>query len=327
MKVCIYGAGAIGGYLGAELADAGEAEVSFVARGPHLEAMRRDGLTLITDAGRKTVRVPCTDRPAELGPQDFVILTLKAHSVLPVVEQMQPLLGPETAVVTAQNGVLWWYFYGLPGPWENHHLETADPGGRIWHALGPERAIGCVVYPSCEIVEPGVVRHLNSNRFMLGEPDGSKSERVRALSGLMTRAGLKAPVRSKIRDDIWFKLLGNCTFNPVSVLTGATLAQMGTDPGVHNVIRTLMQEAEAVAGQLGVRFAMALEQRIDGAANVGEHKTSMLQDYEAGRPLELDALVASISELGRLVGVPTPMLDMVLAMVRLRCQVPVSSIP
>ncbi len=319
MKVCIYGAGAIGGYLGAELADAGEADVSFIARGPHLEAMRRDGLTLLAGDGRKTVRVPCTDQPAELGPQDFVILTLKAHSVLPVVEQMQPLLGPETAVVTAQNGVLWWYFYGLPGPWENHHLETADPGGRIWRALGPERAIGCVVYPSCEIVEPGVVRHLNSNRFMLGEPDGSKSERVRSLSKLMTSAGLKAPVRSQIRDDIWFKLLGNCTFNPVSVLTGATLAQMGTDPGVRGVIRTLMQEAEAVAGRLGVRFAMDLEKRIDGAANVGEHKTSMLQDYEAGRPLELDALVASVAELGRLVGVPTPTLDMVLAMVRLRC--------
>ncbi len=320
MKVCIYGAGAIGGYLGAELADAGEAEVSFVARGPHLEAMRRNGLTLITDAGRKTVRVPCTDRPAELGAQDFVILTLKAHSVLPVVEQMQPLLGQETAVVTAQNGVLWWYFYGLTGPWENHHLETADPGGRIWRALGPERAIGCVVYPSCEIVEPGVVRHLNSNRFMLGEPDGSKSERVRALSKLMASAGLKAPVRTKIRDDIWFKLLGNCTFNPVSVLTGATLAQMGTDPGVRGVIRTLMQVAEAVASRLGVSFAMELEQRIDGVANVGEHKTSMLQDLEAGRPLELDALVASVSELGRLVGVPTPTLDMVLAMVRLRCR-------
>jgi 2-dehydropantoate 2-reductase len=228
------------------------------------------------------------------------------------------LLEPTTAIVTAQNGILWWYFYALRGPWENHHLDTADPDGAIWNALGPERAIGCVVYPSCEIVAPGVVRHTEGNRFMLGEPNGEKSARVQALAAAMTAGGLKAPVRPRIRDDIWFKLLGNATFNPVSVLTGATLEQMGQDSGVRGVIKRLMTEAEQVAERLGVRFPMDLDRRIDGATAVGAHKTSMLQDFELGRPLELDALVAAVAEIGRLVGVPTPTLDAVLALVRLK---------
>lgn len=317
MKICIYGAGAIGGYLGAQLASAG-ADVTFIARGPHLEAMRRNGLTLLVGGERKVVTVRCTDKPVEAGPQDYVILTLKAHSVAPALDQIQALLGPETAIVTAQNGILWWYFYKLPGSWENHHLESADPGARIWKALGPERAIGCVVYPSCEIVSPGVVQHLEGNRFTLGEPDGAKSARATALGQIMTAAGLKAPVRPKIRDDIWYKLLGNATFNPVSVLTGATLDRMGSDADGRAVIRQMMSEAVAVATQLGASFAMDIEKRIDAAVAVGAHKTSMLQDYEAGRPLELDALVASVAELGRLVGVPTPAIDMALHLVRLR---------
>lgn len=316
MKICVYGAGAIGAYLGAELADAG-CDVTLIARGPHLAAMQENGLTLEIGGETKNVRIECTDDPASAGPQDFVILTLKAHSVAPIVDQISPLLSPATPVVTAQNGILWWHFYALPGPWENHHLETADPGGRIWNAIGPERAIGCVVYPSCEIVEPGVVRHLEGNRFMLGEPDGTKSDRIRALAEAMSAAGLKAPIRTKIRDDIWFKLLGNATFNPVSVLTGATLEEMGTHPGVREVIKRLMTEVQNVAQAFGVRFPMDLEKRIDGAAAVGAHKTSMLQDYELGRPLELDALVASVAEIGRLVEVPTPTLDAVLALVRL----------
>ncbi len=317
MKICIYGAGAIGAYLGASLAATG-CEVSFIARGPHLAAMRANGLTLLVGGEEKNVRVNCTDNPAELGVQDYVIVTLKAHSVISIVEQMQPLLGADTAVVTAQNGILWWYFHGLPGAWESRHLESADPGGKIWNELGPERAIGCVVYPSCEIVEPGVVKHISGNRFMLGEPDGSKSDRVVALSRVLAEAGLKAPVRKKIRDDIWFKLLGNATFNPISVLTGATLEQMGTDPGVRGVIYNMMTEAQGVATKLGVKFAMSIDKRIDGGADVGAHKTSMLQDFEAGRPLELDALVASVAEMGQLVEAPTPMIDAVLALVRLK---------
>ena len=319
MKICIYGAGAIGAYLGARLIEAG-CEGTLIARGPHLQAMRENGLTLQTGDEPQALQVTCPDNPAEVGPQDYVVVTLKAHSVAPIVEQILPLLGPDTPIVTAQNGVLWWYFHGLPGPWENHQLDTADTDGLIWKTLGPERAIGCVVYPSCEVVEPGVVRHLDGDRFMLGEPDGSKSERVVALADAFSSAGLKAPVRKKIRDDIWFKLLGNATFNPVSVLTGGTLEQMCRDPGVRAVIRGMMHEAQQVADRLGVKFVMDIEKRINGAENVGAHKTSMLQDFDQGRPLEIDALVASVSELGRLVDVPTPTLDAVLSMVLLKMQ-------
>ena len=317
MKVCIYGAGAIGAYLGAALADGG-ADVTLIARGPHLEAMQSHGLTIEQDGERRTITLACTDDAASAGRQDYVILTVKAHSVAPAVDQIGTLLGPDTAVVTAQNGILWWYCHALEGPWQGRHLETADPGGRIWNALGPERAIGCVVYPSCEIVEPGVVRHLEGNRFMLGEPSGEKTERVRTLAEAMTAGGLKAPVRTKIRDDIWFKLLGNATFNPVSVLTGATLEEMGQHAGARDVIRTLMEEAAAVASALGVKFPMDLDKRIDGGVAVGAHKTSMLQDYELGRPLEIDALVASVAELGRLAGVRTPVLDAIVELVRLK---------
>jgi len=316
MKICIYGAGAIGGYLGAELVGT-DTELSLVARGPHLQAMQKRGLTLLSGDERKTVAVHCTDDPRTLGAQDYLILTLKAHSIPSVLDHLQPLLGPHTAVVTAQNGILWWYFHAFPGPLKNRHLEAADPGGRIWRLLGPERAIGCVVYPSCEIVEPGVIRHIEGTRFMVGEPDGSKSARVIALGEALTAAGFKAPVRRNIRDDIWFKLLGNATFNPVSVLTRATLEQMGRDPDVRGVIRLMMTEAVAVATALGVSFTMDIEKRIDAAVEVGAHRTSMLQDFEQGRPLELDALVASVTEMGRLVGVPTPTLDQVLALVRL----------
>lgn len=317
MKICIYGAGAIGGFLGAKLAASG-ADVTLIARGAHLAAMRRDGLTLLSGEERLVVPIRCTDDARVAGVHDYVILAVKAHSVAPALDDIRALLGPRTAVVTAQNGILWWYFYKLPGPFENHQLQAADPGGRIWKALGPERAIGCVVYPSCEIVEPGVIRHLDGERFMLGEPDGSKSERALALGRVLAAAGLKAPVRAKIRDDIWFKLLGNATFNPVSVLTAATLEQMGRHADGREVIRRMMQEAVNVATALGVSFAMGIEKRIDVAVAVGAHKTSMLQDYEAGRPLELDALVGAVVELGRLVGVPTPAIDMALALVRLR---------
>jgi 2-dehydropantoate 2-reductase len=319
MKVCIYGAGAIGAYLGAALVEAG-CDVTLIARGPHLEAMQKHGLTLEIEGATRNVRIRCTSDPAAVGPQDFVILTLKAHSVASVADKIATLLGPKTPIVTAQNGILWWYFYALPGPWENHHLDTVDPGGHVWSTLGPQRAIGCVVYPSCEIVAPGVVRHLEGNRFILGEPDGTKSERVLALAEAMTAGGLRAPVRQRIRDDIWFKLSGNATFNPVSVLTQATLEQMGRHPSARAVIRRIMSEVEQVASKLGVRFPMDLEKRIDGAIAVGAHKTSMLQDYELGRPLELDALVASVAEIGRLVDVPTPILDAVLALVQLRVE-------
>ena len=320
MKVCVYGAGAIGGYLAAELASAG-VDVTLIARGPHLKALRDKGLTLLTGDEQRVVRFTCTDDPAEAGPQDYIIVTLKAHSVSPIVDQMTPLLGANTTIVTAQNGILWWYFYKLSGPWEDRQLVSADPGGEIWRILKPERALACVVYPSCEIVEPGVIRHLSGNRFMLGEPDGSRSERAQVLSRVLTAAGLKAPVRPRIRDDIWLKLCGNASFNPVSVLTLGTLQEMCEDTDVRAVIRNIMTEAMAVAERLGVKFKVDVETRIGWGADVGPHKTSMLQDLERGRPLEIDALVGSVAETGRLVEVPTPTIDTVLALVRLRARI------
>ena len=320
MNICIYGAGAIGGYLGVQLSLAGF-DVSLIARGPHLEAMRKNGLALLIDGERRLAKISCTDNPAEVGPQDYVIITLKAHSVSPIVEQMVPLLGPNTTVVTAQNGILWWYFHKIEGPWEGKRLESADPGGRIWDTLGPERVIACVVYPSCEIVEPGVIRHLDGKRFMLGELDGSKTERVEALSEALTAAGFKAPVRQRIRDDIWLKLWGNVSFNPVSVLTHATLEEIANDEGAHSVIRDIMVESQAVAEKLQVKFSVDLDTRIGWAEEVGAHKTSMLQDLEQGRPMEIDALVGAVAEMGRLVGVATPTIDVVLKLVKLRAQI------
>jgi len=319
VKICIYGAGAIGTYLGVELALAGE-DVTLIARGPHLEAMRRDGATLLIGGERHVATIRCTDDPAEAGVHDVVFLGMKAHGVPSIVDRLGPLLGPATAVVTAQNGVPWWYFHGLDGPLAGTRIESVDPGGTIWDTIGPERALGSVVYPSCEIVEPGVVRHIDGRRFMLGEPDGSKSARVVALSRALTTAGFRAPVRRRIRDDIWLKLWGNCSFNPVSVLTLATLDEMAAVPDVRQVIRQIMIEAREVAASLGVQFKVDVETRIGWGGDVGAHKTSMLQDLERGRPMEIDALVAAVAELGRLVGVPTPTLDVVLALVRLRAR-------
>jgi 2-dehydropantoate 2-reductase len=320
VKLCVYGAGAIGGYLGAALAKAG-VEVSLVARGPHLEAIKTRGLTLRTEAGETTVRLAATEDPATLGPHDYVVIALKANSVPAVVERMRPLLGRDTAVVFAVNGVPWWYFYKLPGPWENRRISSVDPGGTQWDVIGPERAIGCVVHPACEVTAPGVVQHIDGNRFDLGEPDGSASERCKTLSAAMVSAGLKAPVRPRIRDDIWLKLWGNLSFNPISALTGATLEQIARDPGTREVARRMMLEGGAIAEKLGVRFAVGVDRRIEGAAAVGAHKTSMLQDLERGRAMEIDALVTAVAELGALVGVPTPAIDLVLGLVRLRARV------
>lgn len=317
MKICIFGAGAIGGYMGAKLAQAG-ADVSLVARGPHLEAMKANGLTLIEGGERTTVEVRAAEDPAELGEQDYVVITLKAHSVPGVVEKMTPLFGPETCAVMGVNGVPWWYFHGLDGPHEGRRLETVDPGGRQWDVIGPERALGCVVYPAAEVDEPGVVRHIEGNRFSLGEPDGSKSERALALSKALGAAGLKAPVRPKIRDEIWVKLWGNLSFNPISMLTGATLDVLCTDPGTRGVARGMMVEAQQIAEALGVKFPIDVDRRIEGGAAVGAHKTSMLQDLERGRPIELDALVTAVQELGRLTEIPTPTLDSVQALAALR---------
>ena len=319
MRICIYGAGAIGGYLGVQLALAG-ANVTLIARGAHLAAMQANGVRLLINGEERVAHPCCTDNPANVGEQDFVILTLKAPSVPGVVELMQPLLGQDTAVVTAVNGIPWWYFYGLDSPWRNHQLASVDPGGRQWLGIGPERAIGCVVYPATEVVAPGVIQHVSGDRFSLGEPTGEKTARVTALSDLFRAAGLKAPVRQHIRNDIWVKLWGNLSFNPVSALTGGTLETIAADPGTRAVVRAMMLEAQAIGEELGVRFGIDVDQRIAGAAAVGAHKTSMLQDLEHGRPLEIDALVTVVQELGQLVGLATPTIDVVLALVRQRAK-------
>lgn len=318
-RICIYGAGAIGGFLGARLAPT-DVELSLVARGPHLAAIRDHGLTLFEEGTSATHRIKASDDPAELGPQDFVIVTLKAHSLPAIVEPMQPLLGPDTAVMFATNGVPWWYFHGLEGSYADRRLQTVDPGNVIWDGVGPQRAIGCVVYPAAEITAPGVVEHRSGDRFPLGEPNGERSDRVKALSSLLSAAGLRAPVRPRIRDDIWIKLWGNASFNPVSALTGATLKQIGEDPLTAQVIRQIMEEAQAIGEALGTRFAVDIDKRIAGGTAVGDHRTSMLQDLDMGRPMEIDALVGAVQELGRLVGQPTPTLDTVLALVKQRAR-------
>lgn len=319
MRICIYGAGAIGGYLGAQLALAGE-DVTLIARGPHLEAMQSNGLKLRIGGEERVARPRCTSDPAEAGEQDYVIITLKAHSVPGIVDAMQPLLGPDTAVVSAVNGVPWWYFYKLEGPWEDRRIESVDPGGKQWDRIGPERAIGCVVYPACDVPEPGVIEHINGDRFTLGEPNGEKTDRVMRLSKTLIQAGFKAPVRS-IRDEIWIKLWGNLCFNPISALTQATLDVVATEKGTRAVARAMMLEAQAIGEKLGVRFRVDVDKRIDGAAAVGAHRTSMLQDLEKGRPMEVDALVTAVQEMGRMVDVPTPTIDVVLALVQQRGRV------
>jgi 2-dehydropantoate 2-reductase len=320
MKICVFGAGAIGGFVGAKLAEKDEAEVSLVARGPHLAAMRERGLTVHAKDRESTVRVNASDQPTELGVQDYVILSLKAHSVPGVLDSMKPLLGPKTAIVTAQNGVPWWYFYKHGGDYDGRRVEAVDPGGKIWTALGPERAIGCVVYVAAEIEAPGVIRHVEGDRLPLGEPSGEKSERLSALSRVLVNSGIRAPIRPDIRNDIWVKLWGNLSFNPISALTGATLEEIARDAGTRAVARAMMVEAEEIAAKLGVKFPIDVDRRIAGAEAVGAHKTSMLQDLERGRPMEIDALVTAVQELGLLTKTPTPAIDTVLSLVRQRAR-------
>ncbi|WP_051355519.1 2-dehydropantoate 2-reductase [Mesorhizobium erdmanii] len=321
-RICVFGAGAIGGYLAAALLVAG-ADVSIVARGRHLAAIRSSGLKLRQQKSERTFRVRATDDPRELGEQDYVIVGLKAHAVAPVIDLFKPLLGPATAVVPAVNGVPWWYFHhansgtSLDETW----LESVDPGGVQWQFFGPDRAIGCVVYPACDIPEPGVVRHLSGNRFTIGEPDGSQSERVRLLSELMITGGLKAPRKRGLRDEIWIKLWGNCSFNPVSALTGASLDIIGANGGCRQLVQDIMGECRAVGEAIGARFAIGIEQRIRGGAEIVGHKPSTTHDIELGRPLEIDPIVSSVIEIARRLNIATPHLDSIAALLRLKGQI------
>jgi 2-dehydropantoate 2-reductase len=320
-SICIFGAGAIGGYVGARLAHKGEAEVSLIARGPHLDAMRAKGLTLKQGGETIIVHPRLTANPAELGPQDFIILTLKAHAVPGVIDALQPLIGKDTAILFAQNGVPWWYFYKHGGPHDGRRLASVDPGGEIWSRIGPQRALGCVVWQAAEIEAPGIIAHQYGDRMPVGEPSGEISARAAALSRLLTSAGIKSPVRNTLRNEIWLKLWGNLSFNPVSVLTNGTLAELAADAGTHRAIKAMMQEARGVGEALGISFAVTAEERIAMAAKVGAHRTSMLQDVEAGRPAELDALLGAVIELAEIAGIHTPSLQLIYDLAKFRCRV------
>ena len=320
MKVCIYGAGAIGGYLGVQLAQAG-ADVSLVARGAHLAAMKANGLRLLIGDEERVVHPRCTDNPADLGPQDFIIICLKAHSITGVIDAMKPLIGSHTRIITAVNGIPYWYFYKHGGVYENSMLESIDPGGRQWREFGPERAIGCIVYPATEIEAPGVIRHVYGDRFPIGEPSGERSADVERLSALFVKAGLQAPVLDRIRDEIWLKLWGNVCLNPISALTHATLDVICSDPSTRALSKAIMLEAQTIAETFGAKLRVDVERRIEGARKVGAHKTSMLQDLERGRPMEIDPLVTVVQEMGRLTKTPTPSLDAVHALVVQRAKV------
>jgi len=307
MKIAVVGAGAIGGYLGARLSLAGE-DVTFIARNRNLAAINAHGFRLQGEDGsvHHATTVRAVDDMAAAGPQDVVVLTLKAHQLKDVLPGLRALFRPDTAVVTMINGVPWWYFHQLAGPYEGRHLESVDPGGLIASSIEPERVIGSVVYPAAELLEPGVVKVIEGNRFTLGEPDGSRSPRIERFAAAMMKAGFKSPVSRDIRGEIWVKLWGNLSFNPISALTHATLMDICRFPASRELAATMMREAQAVAEKLGVEFKISLDKRIAGAEAVGAHKTSMLQDVEHGRPLELEALVGSVVELGRITGTPTP---------------------
>jgi 2-dehydropantoate 2-reductase len=313
MRVCVVGAGAIGGYVAAKLALAGSA-VSVVVRGANLAAVRAKGLTLHEEGATSVLKeIVATENISDIGQQDIVILSMKAHQVTPIAEKIAPLLGPETTIVTMQNGIPFWYFQKHGGELNGRRVESVDPDGFILDHIPIERVIGCVVYPACEMVAPGVIQHIEGNRFPVGELDGADTPRVKAVAELFKNAGLKSPVLSKIRDEIWLKLWGNLTFNPISALTQATLVDICQFPPSRVLAANMMTEAQTIANKLGIEFRVSLEKRIAGAEGVGKHKTSMLQDVEAGRALEIDALVGSVIELGRLTQTPTPHIDAVYA--------------
>ena len=319
MKVGIFGAGAIGGLLAVRLAGAG-AEVTVVARGPHLAAMQRNGVTLRSGGKTSSAGLRAVGDAAEAGVQDYVFVTLKAHGLAAAAWHISRMLGPQSAVVTAINGIPYWYFYHLDGPWRDRRIESVDPGGRLWERLPPARIIHAIVYPAAEVVEPGVIEHSYGDRFTLGEPDGSRSVRIETLAKLMIASGLKAPIRPRIRDEIWVKLWGNLAFNPLSALTTATLDRITGAPDLRAICRTMMLEAKAVAEALGVRFAIDVDKRIEGGSEVGVHKTSMLQDLERGRPIEIDALLGSVVELGAMTNIAAPVCEIVLALTRERAR-------
>src|SRR5438270_6771452 len=301
MKFAIVGAGAIGAFVGALLAKSGE-DVTLIARGAHLRAMQEHGVRVRGEIGSFDARVSATDDPTKAAAADVVLLTLKAHSLTAMAASLVPLIAPETCVVSAQNGIPWWYFYRHGGEWEGTQLESVDPGGEIAKNIDPARVIGCVVYPSANISEPGIIEHIEGTRFAIGEPEGSKSERCRKIASAFIKAGLRCPIRTNIRHDMWVKLMGNVAYNPISALTRATLIEIVQCAETRALAIAIMSEAESVAKKLGIDIGVTIEQRLEGAEKVGHHKTSMLQDIEAGKPTELEAIVGAVIELGEKLG-------------------------
>jgi 2-dehydropantoate 2-reductase len=312
MRVAVLGAGAIGAYVGAALARGGT-DVHLIARGAHLEALRRNGVRVVSARGDFEARPPATDDSSEVGPVDFIFLGLKANSYANAGPLLEPLMHDETAVVAGQNGIPWWYFHGLEGEYAGRRIEAVDPGGAVSRVIPPERAIGCVVYAGTELAEPGVVRHLEGTRFTIGEPDGTISERCLRFSEAMVTGGLKCPVEAQVRDEIWVKLMGNVAFNPLSALTRATLAAMCGHPPTRRVVASMMEETLEIAHAVGAHPSVSIERRLTGAERVGDHKPSTLQDLEAGKPLELAALIDAVVELADLTGIAAPSLRTVAA--------------
>lgn len=311
MKICIVGAGATGGYLGVKLINAGF-DVSLVARGAHLTAMKKNGLTLIENDKEITCSPKCSDSMKELGKMDFIFITLKAYSINGLVEEISTMFDENTSVISSYNGIPWWYFFGAEGQFKNYRIKCIDPENIQWNVITPERIIGCVVYPATEIIEPGVIKHIEGNRFSLGEPNGAQTERISRISKAMVRADLRAPVRKNIRQEIWMKLIGNLAFNPLSVITGETLDVLLLNEENKKTAYEAMKEATSIMDKLNVPMSISIDQRIEGAAKVGSHKTSMLQDYERGKELELDALVVAVKEIADLLDIKTPTIDRIL---------------
>jgi 2-dehydropantoate 2-reductase len=305
MRFAVVGAGAIGAFMGAMLSRAGD-DVTLIARGHHLLAMRERGVRVHGISGDFVARPSVTDDPAVVGPVDVVLLTLKAHSLTGMAPRLAPLIGPDTAVVSAQNGIPWWYFYRQGGEWDGARMESVDPGGIIEKSIESGRVLGCVIYCATIISEPGVIEHIEGNRFPIGEPDGSKSDRARLISEAFIKAGMKCPIRTNIRHDIWVKLMGNVTFNPISALSRATLLDITSCPETRELAASMMGEVQAICARLGLDLGISIEQRIAGAEKVGHHKTSMLQDVEAGRPMELESVMGAVVELGGKLGIPVP---------------------
>ena len=316
MKICVVGAGAIGGYLAVRLAHAGH-ELTAIARGPHLKAIKASGLTLVEAERELVADLTATDRIADLGEQDVVLLALKAHQITAIVDDLPTLFGPDTVLVTLQNGIPWWYFQHQPGPYADRVVETVDPGGVLFRAIDPKRIIGCIAYPAAAVTGPGTIRHIEGNKFPVGELDGTHSDRVRMISGLFEQAGFTSRVLDDIRSEIWLKLWGNLTFNPISALTHATLVDICQFPLTRELAATMMTEAQTIGERLGAGFRVPMERRIAGAEGVGKHKTSMLQDVEAGKPLEIDGMLGVVVELAEVTGVDVPTLRALYACVSL----------